>query len=292
MKASRVVVDGLSRKMMVKDPFSDVPISKLEGGESCLPPFVFSEDGTRVAASSKNGNSIVVWDVGSGTEVSRYVDPEDVNSKDFALSSDGRRLAISGRASRGSNIFLIGLMDIHEGSPCPRRKMPREHYGIFYSSYPTSMAFSPDGGTLAVACMDGRVRLLDVDLVNESGTIDEQSVPFIELGHMGNAMRLRFDAKGEILVAVTRQNQIRAWDLGTGEILSTLRGQGASFRTMRISDDGEYLAIADRENVIRVWTLSPYTGISDIISDSDGMFRTIAVSPDSSTLVSNSKLAR
>ena len=143
-----------------------------------------------------------------------------------------------------------------------------------------------------MACLDGRVRLLDVDLVNESGTIDEQSIPFIELGDMGNAMRLRFDAKGEILVAVTRQNQIRAWDLGSGEILSTLRGQGASFRTMRISDDGEYLAIADRENVIRVWTLSPYTGISDIISDSDGMFRTIAVSPDSSTLVSNSKLGQ
>ena len=293
MKASRVVVDGLSRKMMVKDPFSDVPISKLEGGESCLPPFVFSEDGTRVAASSKNGNSIVVWDVGSGAEVSRYVDPEDVNSKDFALSSDGRRLAISGRASRGSNIFLIGLMDIHEGSPMPTKEDASgalRH--LFLDSYPTSMAFSPDGGTLAVACLDGRVRLLDVDLVNESGTIDEQSVPFIELGDMGNAMRLRFDAKGEILVAVTRQNQIRAWDLGTGEILSTLRGQGASFRTMRISDDGEYLAIADRENVIRVWTLSPYTGISDIISDSDGMFRTIAVSPDSSTLVSNSKLGQ
>ena len=293
MKASRIVVDGRTRKMMVMDPFSDVPISELENGDSCRTPFVFSEDGTRVAASAKNENSIVVWDVDSGAEVSRYGDQNGPNLGDYALSPEGRRLAISGRGDPGEADFFIEFMDIDAEKPISSKEdASRASWRLPLDSYPTAMAFGPDGRRLAVACIDGLVRLLDVDLIIESGKMDEQLIPVIALGDMGNARMLRFSGGGEILIAISRQDHIRAWDLGTGKILNTFRGPGAGVRQIRISPDSKHLAITDRENVIRVWKLSSFRGISEFISDSDGVFKTIAISPDSSTLVSNSDLGQ
>ena len=154
-----------------------------------------------------------------------------------------------------------------------------------------SVAFSPNGNTLASGNKDGTVWLWDVgsgQLKNTlkghtaeiysvvfapdgktlaSGSQDETvrlwdvdtSQPQAALfGHTAAVHSVVFAPDGNTLASGSADATIRLWDADTRELKNTLEGHTWWVYSMAFSPDGLALASGDYEGTIRLWDMSPY----------------------------------
>jgi dipeptidyl aminopeptidase/acylaminoacyl peptidase len=95
-----------------------------------------------------------------------------------------------------------------------------------------SLAFSPDGKTLALALYDGKIKLLD------AGTGKEQQVL---KGHTNGVNCVTFSPDGQTLASASLDQTAKLWDLKTGKEKMTLRGHTEYVLCVTFSPDGQTL---------------------------------------------------
>jgi len=107
---------------------------------------------------------------------------------------------------------------------------------------PEPLAYSPDGGLLAIGNSDGGVTLCDT----------ETGLPVRTLrGHQDRVYSTRFALGGRVLVTAASDATLRLWDVSTGECTVTpVPGTGAW--PGEVSPDGELFAYGAPDGVVRV----------------------------------------
>lgn len=107
-----------------------------------------------------------------------------------------------------------------------------------------SLAFSPDGRTLASSSCDQTLRTWDLNTGSQGRVLGEPNVEF------GTA----FSPDGTLLAAWSNIATIRVFDVATGSLLHTL-GHAARVWGAAISPDGKTLASGGEDGTITMWDL-------------------------------------
>ncbi|MDH6100450.1 trypsin-like peptidase domain-containing protein [Anabaenopsis sp. FSS-46] len=145
-----------------------------------------------------------------------------------------------------------------------------------HSSYVYSVAFSPDGRTLASGSGDKTIKLWDVATGREIATLT---------GHSDSVRSVGFSPDGQTLASGSGDKTIKLWDVATGREIATLTGHSEAVRSVGFSPDGQTLASLD--NTIKLWDVATRREIATLTGHSSSVW-SVAFSPDGRTLASGS----
>jgi TonB family protein len=147
-----------------------------------------------------------------------------------------------------------------------------------HSSPVISVAYSPDGQTLASGGADKIIKLWDVKTGNLLQTLSTRSKW---------VRSVVYSLDGQTLASGSDDNTIKLWNVKTGKLLQTLSGYSDSVRSIAYSPDGQTLAGGSDDNTIKVWDVK--TGnLLQTLSGHCKWVRSAAYSPHGQTLASGS----
>ncbi len=191
--------------------------------------FKFSPDG-KVLASRGPREDVRVWDIKTGTELSR-INVGSPFPRQLMFSPDSTLLAVYG-------IHGIPLVwDIDAGHQFP----------AFTDERAWSLAFSPDDTTLAL----GHRNSITLWNVTKTGM---QAHSVISDNHRQFSDILIFSPDGKTLLdSKWSEARIQLWDVDTGRSLGTLSGHTEPIETLVFSHDGKTLASGSEDGTVLLW---------------------------------------
>jgi WD40 repeat protein len=146
-----------------------------------------------------------------------------------------------------------------------------------------SIAFSPDGKTLASGGYDYKITLWDLGTGKKRKTLE---------GHEGGIVSIAFSPDGKTLVSGSRDFTIKIWDLVTGKVIYTLNWHTNAVMSVAISPDGKTIASGSYDQTIKLWEL--VTGkllatLGETPENRSYSINSVAFTPDGQTLASTAQ---
>ena len=250
----QTIMSREDRDFRLWDPETGQLKTRLEDTKQ-IETITFSPNGQLLVGA--NNKEIRLWDVSTGKIKTKI--KNSVWNNPLAFSPDGKTLAHA-----DGNDYTVQLRDSHTGklkntfSGDPEYiKMtqispdgtPKE---VDYATKPVyAIAFSPDGGTLAVAS-DGEIRLWDVDTGIHKATFRGLGLFYdLVFSPDGRTLAVRNDPpRSEIGIFLW---DIDPTDIRKSEIRCVLTDHKLGVNSIVFSPNGQFLASGHKFNNIRLW---------------------------------------
>lgn len=236
----------------------------IEASEEPVTRIAFAPDGTTLASSYSRAGVIDLWRVKDGTHLHR-LNRDAGNISHFAFTRQSNKLvAIAGE--KESQVFLWRVAD---GALLQTL--------VGYRHPITSMAFSPDGSTLAFALEGGPtgIQILPASVlrlwqISEAKLLPKQIVPGLE----ASVSHMAFAPDGDTLVATMPGYALQLWSLDNHALRHTLAKDKEAIRpfSQAFSPDGSLLVQALEDGTVSVWRVADGTLLRRwMIQDALGM---------------------
>ncbi|QBS39975.1 TIR domain-containing protein [Nocardia sp. CS682] len=120
----------------------------------------------------------------------------------------------------------------------------RHGFHARHGRLPQPVAYSPDGGTLAIGSDDGGVLICD----------SETGLPLRTLqGHRNRSFAVAYTET--VLISGSSDGTVGLWEVTTGELRRILHGHSQWPWPVMLSRAGDLLATGDAEGMLRLWSL-------------------------------------
>ncbi|MER7793313.1 trypsin-like peptidase domain-containing protein [Streptomyces sp. NPDC097640] len=237
--------------------------ARLVGHANDVLSVAFSPDNRTLVTGGVDGK-VRLWDVATGRTRTTIT---AVSSSDVPVifSPDGRSLV-----GVDDSYDTVKLWDVATG----RTRTTFTADGVV-----ASVAFSPDGSSLAIGNDSGTVKLWDV-ASSQARTVLTGRAGF-------NGVSVAFSPDGRALAMGSNDSTVRIWDVSTGRIRTTLAGYPVLGVPLAFSPDGHTLATGSYDGTVRLWDLG--TGhIRRVLIGHRRYVSSVAFSPDGGTLATAS----
>ena len=239
--------------------------AKARLGKGSIHELTYTLDGNHLLVAS----SIGIWTYDAHTGEERDLFATAMSNEDATAFSPDRRMFASASYDPDNTVELWDLAN-------------RQHKAALkgHTSYIESIAFSPDGHTLATGSSDYTVRLWNTDTGTHKATL---------VGHTRGITSVAFSPDGHTLATGSLDYTVRLWNTDTGTHKTTLVGHTRGITSVAFSPDGQTLAIAGdngrTEPVPWVQLWNAVTGKQKHTLETKGSISCLAFSPNSRTLV-------
>ena len=260
--------------------FWDTATRKAKGtlervGRGSIQSFVYAPDGKTIAtAGGWQDNVVQLWDAQTGDhKITLTGHTKRVNS--VAYSPDGNTIA------SGSRDGTVRLWDATTGKPKPILNHINWFDSLFqWLNVPVhSVAYSPDGNTVAAGSLDSGVRLWDTQT---------PKLKAILTGHTSIIDTVLYSPDGKIIATTAggTDNTVRLWDAGTGETKAVLTGY-THINALAYAPDGKTIATtgAYRSNSLQLWDAQTKKLRTTYTEHTEGNLSSIVYSPNGNTIV-------
>ena len=259
--------------------FWDTATGKSKGtlervGSGSIQSFVYVPDGKTIAtAGGWTDNVVQVWDVQTGKHRTTLTGhTKQVNS--VAYSSDGNMIV------SGSTDGTVRLWNAVIGKQITI--LNHTSWGNFLFSWLNapvhSVAYSPDGNTVAAGGMDSKVRLWDTQTPKLKTTLT---------GHTGPVKAVVYSPDGKTIATAGgwKDNTVRLWDAVTGETRAVLTGY-IHISSVAYSPDARIIATGGdyRSGALQLWDAKTKKLKATFTKHTKGDLSTIVYSPDGNTI--------
>ncbi len=212
-------------------------IATLDEGAVPITSVAFSPDGTTVASGAADG-MVKLWDVETHQNTAAF------GGYDAAIIEEGGWLTsvsfLSNTTLAYGAIDSIQMWDIAAAENLTEIDLPDDLV--------ISVAFSPDGATLAASSANSVIQLWEVETGRDAGTLHLPSEYFFPLPFFS------FSSDGT-LIAATHDENIGLWDVESGTQMNTLFGHTDVVRSVSFSSGGS-LASGALDGTVRLWDVS------------------------------------
>jgi WD40 repeat protein len=239
-----LVSGGRDGTLFVWDVASRTRKATLRGHTQPVTSLAVTPDGRTLVSGSMDA-TVRLWNLASARQEHRIDEGPSCAVASIAITRDGRKLA---SAAAGGTVHVRDLPSLRE------RATYRQVLGLRPGGIPTAVttiAFSPDGQTLAAGGTSRFVQLVDV----ASGQLQ------IRLGlEARGAASLAFAPGGRVLAAGDSNGVVTFWDPRTGRRILSRTGHAEGITSVAFSRDGRWLASASFDGTVKLWDVSRLTG--------------------------------
>ncbi len=241
---SKILASGERGKILLWDAHTAELKKTIDGHKSGVSKVIFAPDGRTLAGSTHN--VIKLWNLHTG-ELIKTIQGHTSHINSIAFSPDGTMLASgSGYRNGDGGDNTIRVWNIRTGKQRSIYKnFVREHQE---NPLPfTSVAFSPDGKTVAGIDRSEEIQLWDV------GTGKRKT----KVKNYKGISTFTFSPNVPTVVCTASGSNIYVWDVETGKHKSTFTGYTNIVTSLVYSTDGTTLVSGSEDGTVLLWEMSP-----------------------------------
>ena len=271
---------GADRNVFLWDPKTGEPIgAPLEGHSDVVNAIAFSPEGEKLASGSSD-RSVILW---SALENLLRAHRGPLGS--VAMSPDGKQFATASLVDLDRQGQVSGW-----GSLIRWTADGRQVGETVVGRKPATVAYSPDGSTLALGTLDGEVFLADSETGKQKGKPLEghgsRTPPKDPFFNWVNAVT--FSPDGRVLATGANDGTVMLWDPRTRQAMGKPLVPGGPIAGLAFSPDGRTLASGSKNGEVILWDWETGRKIGKPLKGHSGGVTSVAFTADGNLLASSS----